>query len=281
MTPLRQRMLEDLRLRNYTVSTQQTYAFQVAKFAKHFGRSPHLLGPEEIRSYQLHLVETGVSWSTFSQSVCALRFLYRVTLGMAFLVEYIPFPKQEKRLPIVLSREEVSRVLKAPTNLKHRAMLMAGYSGGLRALEVVSLCCRDVDSERMSLHLRQAKGHKDRYVPLSPVLLRVLRQYWRSAKRKPTHWLFPGAVPGRPLTCSALHRVCRNARKNSGLRKKVTIHTLRHSFAAHHLESGTDLRTIQLLLGHRSLRTTAIYLHVSAGRILSAGTPLDLLVDVA
>jgi site-specific recombinase XerD len=282
MSPLRQRMLEDLRLRNYSPSTQTTYVRQVARFAKHFGKSPHLLGPAEVRAFQVHLADEGVSWSLFNQAVCALRFLYRVTLGEPFLIEHIPFPRRERKLPVVLARQEVMQVLQAPSNLKHRALLMTSYAGGLRVSEVVSLCCRDVDSERMVLHIRQAKGRKDRYVPLSPVLLEALRNYWRAApKPKPTTWLFPGALPGRHLSTSAAQIVCRKARKLAGLSKQVTVHTLRHSFATHHLEAGTDLRTLQLLLGHRSLQTTAIYLHVSAGKLQSAGSPLDLLSDAA
>lgn len=282
MTPLRQRMLEDLRLRNYSTSTQETYVRQVAKFAKHFGRSPHLLGPEEIRSYQVHLVQAGASWSVFNQTVCALRFLYRTTLGSStYAVEQIPFSKKEKKLPVVLSQQEVVCFLAAPKNLKHRVMLMTTYSGGLRVSEVTNLGCHDIDSQRMVIHVRQAKGRKDRYVPLSPVLLRALRCYWRAAKHESTTWLFPGGVPGRPITRSTLNRVCTQIRVASGIRKQVTPHTLRHSFATHHLEAGTDLRTLQMLLGHRSLQTTAIYLHVSAGKLLSAGTPLDLLADAA
>lgn len=281
MTPLRLRMLEDLRLRNYATSTQETYVLQVAKFAKHFGRSPHLLGPEEIRTYQVHLVNEGVSWTTFSQTVCALRFLYRVTLAKDYLDEHIPFPKKEKKLPVVLSRHETIRFLKTPKNLKHRVMLMTTYAGGLRVSEVTSLCCRDVDSQRMVIHIRLAKGRKDRYVPLSPLLLKLLRQYWLAAKRKPDTWLFPGRRPECPITPSTLQKVCAKTRASSGIRKHVTPHTLRHSYATHHLEAGTDLRTLQLLMGHRSLQTTSIYLHVSAGKLASAGTPLDLLANAA
>ena len=281
MTPLRKRMLEDLRIRNYSTSTQETYARQVARFAKHFDKSPHRLGPAEIRAFQVHLVDEGVCWSVFNQTVCALRFLYKVTLGEPYLVEQIPFAKKEKKLPVVLSREEVVPFLAAPKNLKHRAMLMATYSGGLRVSETTRLGCRDIDSQRMMIHIRLAKGRKDRYVPLSPVLLKILRQYWLAGKRKPDTWLFPGGLPGRPITPSALQHVCVKARAASGTRKQVTPHTLRHSFATHHLEAGTDLRTLQLLMGHRRLQTTAIYLHVSAGKLASAGTPLDLLADAA
>lgn len=282
MTPLRRRMLEDLRIRNRSVHTQACYVRRVAAFAKHFGKSPDLLGPEDVRAYQVHLVdEQHVSWAVLNQTVCALRFLYKVTLGKDLPIEQVPYAKREKKLPIVLSRQEVVRFLATPKNLKHRVMLMTTYSGGLRVSEVTRLCCGDVDSQRMVIHVRLGKGQKDRYVPLSPVLLKLLRQYWLGAKRRPLTWLFPGGVPGRPITPSALERVCQKTRAASGVRKQVTPHTLRHSFATHHLESGTNLRTLQMLMGHRSLQTTAVYLHVSAGKLLAAGTPLDLLADAA
>ncbi len=275
-------MLEDLRIRNRSPHTEDCYARCVAAFAKHFDKSPHLLGPEEIRAYLVHLVdEKHVSWSVLNQTVCALRFLYRVTLGKDYPVDQIPYAKKEKKLPVVLSRQEVVRFLATPKNLKHRAMLMTTYSGGLRVSEVTRLGCRDIDSQRMMIHIQLAKGMKDRYVPLSPVLLKILRQYWLATKPKSDRWLFPGGIPGRPITRSALNQVCTKIRAVSGIRKRVTPHTLRHSFATHHLEAGTDLRTLQMLMGHRSLQTTSIYLHVSAGKLASAGTPLDLLADAA
>ena len=282
MTPLRQRMLEDLRIRNRSPHTQTCYVRRVAFFAKHFGKSPELLGPEDIRAYQVHLVdEKHVSWAVLNQTVCALRFLYNVTLGRDYPVKYVPYAKKERKLPVVLSRQEVVRFLATPKYLKHRAMLMTTYSGGLRVSEVTRLGCRDIDSQRMVIHIRLAKGLKDRYVPLSPVLLKLLREYWLAAKQRSDTWLFPGGIPGRPITPSALQRVCGQIRVASGIRKQVTPHTLRHCYATHHLEAGTDLRTLQMLMGHRSLQTTAIYLHVSAGKLLSAGTPLDLLADAA
>ena len=282
MTPLRKRMQEDLRIRNHASSTEVCYVRRVAAFAKYFDKSPHVLGPEEIRAYLVHLVdEKGVSWSVLNQTVCALRFLYNVTLGKDYPVRCVPYAKKEKKLPVVLSRQEVIRFLAFPKNLKHRAMLMTTYSGGLRVSEVTRLGCRDIDSQRMMIHIRLGKGRKDRYVPLSPLLLKILRQYWLAAKRKPDTWLFPGGVAGQPMTSNALTRTCAKIRGASGIRKVLTPHTLRHSFATHHLEAGTDLRTRPMLMGHRSLRTTSIYLHVSAGRLQSAGTPLDLLADAA
>lgn len=278
MTPLRRRMQEDLRLRNRSTSTQDCYVRRVAAFAKFFSKSPDLLGPPEIRAYLLHLVEEkGVSWPVFNQTVCALRFFYRVTLGRDYAIGKIPYAKRPRKLPVVLSREEVVRFLAVPRNLKHQAMLMTAYSGGLRVSEVTRLACGDIDSNRMVIHIRLGKGSKDRYVPLSPVLLRVLREYWRASKRKPDVWLFPGGVEGRPITSRALCRICKQVSTKAGLSKSVTPHTLRHTFATHHLEAGTDLRTLQMLMGHRNLQTTTIYLHVSAGKLQSAGTPLDLL----
>ncbi len=277
MTPLRQRMQEDLRLRNYPPTTQRTYIGHVARFAKYFHRSPEFLGPEEIRSYQLHMLERGLSWSTFNQCVCAVRFLYGVTLGRDWVIEHLPFPRKEKKLPPVLSREEVILLLQAPRRLRDHAALLTAYGGGLRVSELAHLKCTDVDSQRMVIHVRHAKGRRERIVPLSPVLLKTLRKYWLQT-RSP-EWLFPGRRPERPISNSALQHACKKIVKASGLNKAATLHTLRHSFATHHLEAGTDLRTLQLLMGHKSLRTTAIYLHVSTKHLLAARPPLDLLAN--
>lgn len=277
MTPLRQRMQEDLRLRNYRPTTQQSYIGHVARFAKYFDRSPELLGPEEIRSYQLHMLERGLSWSTFNQCVCAVRFLYGVTLGRDWVIEHLPFPRKEKKLPPVLSREEVILLLQAPRRLRDHAALLTAYGGGLRVSELAHLKCTDIDSQRMVIHVRHAKGRRERVVPLSPVLLKTLRKYWLQT-RSP-EWLFPGRRLERPISNSALQHACKKIVKASGLKKPATFHTLRHSFATHHLEAGTDLRTLQLLMGHKSLRTTAIYLHVSTKHLMEARPPLDLLAN--
>jgi site-specific recombinase XerD len=276
MTPLRQRMLEDLRLRNYAPKTQEIYVDHVARFARHFGRSPEALGPEDIRAYQLHLVqEKKASWSSFNQAVCALRFLYRTTLQQSWAVEQIPFPKQPKRLPSVLSPEEVGTLLKAVKNRKHRLVLMTMYATGLRVSEAAGLQVSDIDSARMVIRVREAKGRKDRLVMLSPVLLEELRRYW--CWYRPTLWLFPGGGPSTPLSISAIQKVCSRARRAAGIRKPVSCHTLRHSFATHLLEGGTDLRLIQTLLGHQSVGTTQLYTHVAAERIVAASSPLDRL----
>jgi integrase/recombinase XerD len=275
MNPLRQRMIEDLRLRNYAPKTEQTYLDHVSRFARHFGRSPEQLGREEIRAYQLHLVERGVSWSLFNQAVCALRFLYRVTLKCPDAVEQIPFRKREKRLPSVLSPEEVQRLLGAARNRKHRLILMVLYATGLRVSEVVQLKVDDIDSARMVIRVRQGKGRKDRLVMLSPVLLEELRRYWRWYR--PTLWLFPGSDAETPLSISAVQRVCQRARRAAGIQKQASPHTLRHSFATHLLDAGTDLRLIQTVLGHRSVSTTQRYTHVATARIGATASPLDRL----
>jgi site-specific recombinase XerD len=273
-------MLEDMQVRNLAPKTQRTYVARVAHFAGHFGRSPELLGPAEIRTYQVYLIqEKQVSWSAFNQSVCALRFLYRHTLGKDWAVEHIPFPRQAKTLPVVLSLAEVAQFFAALRNLKHRAILMTAYAAGLRLSEVTALRVPDIDSQRMVILVCQGKGRKDRYVMLSPRLLAVLREYWRAVR--PTDWLFPGRSPDRPISASAVQRACQAARRASGLGKAVTARALRHSFATHLLERGTDVRTIQVLLGHRSLQTTARYTHVSTRTVCATPSPLDRLPSPA
>lgn len=276
MTPLRQRMLEDMAVRNLSPRTCQIYVEMVARFARHFGKSPEFLGPEEIRAYQVHLVEEKqVSWSLHNQSVCALRFLYQVTLKREWAVEHLPFPKKPRRLPVVLSPEEVARFLEAVTSLKYRAILMTAYAAGLRISEVTHLRVTDIDSQRMVIHVRQGKGRKDRYVMLSPRLLELLRAYWKEVR--PQDWLFPGKTWKVPIGLSSVQRVCHQAGRTAGLHKSVTVQSLRHSFATHLLEAGTDLLTIQSLLGHRSLRTTAIYTHVTAKTIRATVSPFEQL----
>jgi integrase/recombinase XerD len=276
MTALRRRMIEDMTLRNLAPRTIEVYVERVVTFAKYFNISPKRLGPEHIRGYLLHLIqERHVSWSYFNQSRCALQFLYRVTLGQDWVVEDVVCPKLPQKLPVVLSLEEVARFLGAITHIKHRAILMTAYAAGLRVSEVIQLRVADIDSQRMVLRIRQAKGQKDRFVVLSPRLLKILREYWKAVR--PGDYLFPGARPDQPLSSGSVHRVCRAARQRCGLDKRVTVHTLRHSFATHLLEDGTDLRTIQILLGHRSLSTTARYLHVATAALRSTRSPLDRL----
>jgi integrase len=262
MTPLRQRFLDDLRLRNYSPRTRKTYLDHVVRFARHFRRSPERLGPEEIRAYQLHLLnERHASWSLFNQAVCALRFLYRVTLRAPFPVDMIPYGKKPKTLPDVLGRDEVARLFALVPRPFERLMLQTAYACGLRASEVLALKVADIDGGRMLLWVRHGKGGKDRAVPLSPALLEALRRHWLAYR--PATWLFPGHGPDGRRSLGGLQRVCRRAVLAAGFAKKVSLHTLRHSYATHLLEAGVDLLTIQRLLGHRDLQTTARYVHLT------------------
>ena len=279
MTKLRQRMVEDLRIRNLSKRTQQVYTSHVAAFARHFGRSPAELGPAHIRAWQVHLVqERRLSWSSLNITVCALRFLYGTTLGKDWAIERIPYAKPEKTLPVVLSTREVHRFLSTLTNPKHRALFMVAYATGLRVRELAHLEVRDIDSNRMVIHVRAGKGKKDRFVPLSRKLLEELRAYWCIARPRP--FLFPGAQSHRPIATTSIRGACRRTARLAGLKKRVTPHTFRHSFATHLLEAGVDLRTIQMLLGHGTLRTTARYTLVSTERIGSIQTPFDRLPDL-
>ena len=279
MTNLRQRMLEDLQIRNYTRGTQRVYVNAVAAFARHFGKSPVLLGPENVRSYQVHLVQKKASWSSLNVAVCALRFLYGTTLGKTWPVQHIPYARKESRLPTIPSQAEVKTLLEQVTRLRDLAILMVAYSGGLRAAEIANLAAHDIDSQRMLIHVRKGKGNKDRIVALSPLLLATLREYW--FRERPKETLFPGQSHDRPITPRTIRRICKRAAHVAGIDKRVTPHTLRHAFATHHLEAGTDLRTLQLLLGHSDLTTTSRYLHVSTDKIRATKTPLDLLDDIA
>jgi integrase/recombinase XerD len=275
MTPLRQRFLDDLRLRNYAQRTIDTYVGQVAAFARHFGRSPDLLGTEEVRAYQLHLLQRRLSWSSFNQAVCALRFLHRTTLGRPEQLPLIPFGKRPRKLPSVLSPDEVLRLLEAAPPPRDRVLLQVAYGCGLRLSELTHLQVTDIDSARMVLHVRQGKGRKDRLVPLSVRLLGELRAYWRVCRPRP--WLFPGHQPGRPITGSNIQRRFGRLVRQVGLTKHCSMHTLRHSYATHLLEAGVDLLTLKALLGHTSLETTARYLHVSTQRLHQTPSLLDLL----
>jgi site-specific recombinase XerD len=276
MTPLRQRFIDDLRIRNYSPRTIEAYVAGVVRLARHFGRSPDLLGPEDIRAFQLDLLQRHVSWSKFNQTVCALRFLYRVTLGRPEQLPYIPYGKRPKTLPSVLSPEEVSRLIQAAPHGRDRVLLQLAYGCGLRLSELLSLQVGDIDSARMVLHVRQGKGHKDRLVPLSLRLLEDLRAYWRLCR--PTTWLFPGKKADQPITNGNVQRNFRRIARRAGLTKRCSMHTLRHSYATHLLEAGVDLLTLKALLGHRNLDTTARYLHISTQRLQKTPSLLDLLV---
>jgi site-specific recombinase XerD len=279
MSPLRQRLIEDLQVRNYSPRTIEAYVGQVAKFAQHFDRSPEELGPEQIHQYQVFLVrEKRVSWSYFNQAVCALRWFYKVTLAKDWPWEYVPYGKRPKRLPCVLSREEVTRLFACIPHPKPRMLLRTAYAAGLRLTEALHLQAEHIDSARMLIHVVQGKGAKDRFVPLSILLLQELRDYWKTFR--PPLWLFPGARPNRQMHPATVQRACQEAARQAGLRKRVTPHTLRHSYATHLLEAGVDLCTIQKLLGHCDLNTTSIYLHVSQHRLQTTISPLDLLPAV-
>jgi integrase/recombinase XerD len=271
MNPLRQRMIEDMKIRNLSLATQRCYVHAVAKFARYFKQSPDQ-GLAEVQAYQIHLNSTGASWAAFNVAVSALRFFYGVTLGRAEMVERIPYARKQQQLPVILSVEEVVRFFAAVPSLKQRTALMTAYAAGLRVSEVVQLRVADIDSDRMLIRVEQGKGHRDRYVMLSAQLLVMLRAYWQEIR--PKHWLFPGRGGTRPLDASTLQVACRNARKAAKLGKPVAAHTLRHSFATHLLEAGTDIRTIQVLLGHQHLSTTARYTQVATTMISNTAQPV-------
>jgi site-specific recombinase XerD len=276
MTPLRQRFIDDMRLRNHSPRTIETYVRQVASFARHFGRSPEELGPEEVRTYQLELLRQQSSWSKFNQSVCALRLLYGVTLGRPEQVPFIRYGKRPQTLPVVLSPEETVQFLEAAEPGRDRTLFQTTYACGLRLSEVTHLQIPDIDSKRMLVNVRQGKGAKDRLVPLSVRLLEVLRTYWREYRPRP--WLFPGRGGQEPLTGGGVERRFRRTLERSKLTKAATMHTLRHCFATHMLEAGIDLRTLQAMMGHTSLETTMRYLHISSRRLRQAPSLLERLM---
>jgi len=274
-SPLRRRMIEDMTVRNLSPATQRSYLHAVAKFSRFFGRSPDKLTLEDVRTFQVHLASKGVAWASLNQTVAALRFFYGVTLGMAEVPERIAYAREPRRLPVVLSADEVVRFLEAVPSLKVRAALTTAYAAGMRVSEVTCLRVGDIDSGRKLIHIEHGKGGKERYVMLSEQLLVILRSYWRLAR--PTHWLFPGRDATRPIEATVLHAACRSARAAAGIDKKVTVHILRHSFATHLLENGVDIRVIQVLLGHAHLSTTARYTHVSRTTIGKTTSPLERL----
>lgn len=275
MSPLRRRMVEDMTIRNLSPATQRSYISAVSKFSRYFGRSPDTLSLDDVRDFQVHLVSQEISWGSLNQIVCALRFFYGVTLNEPTVPERIPYARTPRKLPVVLSADEVVCFLEAVAGLKSRAALTTAYAAGLRASEVAGLLVEDIDSSRSVIHVRHGKGAKDRDVMLSPQLLDILRCYWRLAR--PPRYLFPGRDETRPISPTVLHAACRSATKASGLSKRVTLHTLRHSFATHLLENGADIRVIQALLGHANLSSTARYTQVAAHTIRATPSPLDRL----
>jgi len=280
VTHLRQLMLDELERRNYSPNTVRSYLHAVEEFARHFGRSPEQLGPEHVREYQVHLFrDLKLSARTLAGQTAALRFLFVKTLRRPYLPDALPFPKHSRRLPTVLSQEEVARLIDASGNLMHRAMVMTLYATGVRRAELCRLKVADIDSERMVLHIHQGKGGRDRDVPLSPKLLAILREYWRWMK--PKTYLFPGMENNWradvPVTTKVAWIAVTEAAKAAGITKRVSPHTLRHSYATHLLEAGADLRTIQLLLGHAKLADTTVYLHLSRRHLQAVPSPIESL----
>jgi site-specific recombinase XerD len=276
VSPLRRRMIEDMTMRKFAPRTQEGYIRAVKGFSAFLGASPEKATFEDLRRYQLHLVASHAGVPTINHAVTALRFLFTVTLRKPEIVGRVPFIREPRRLPVVLSPEEVARLLDAAPGLKYKAALSVAYGAGLRASEVISLKVGDIDSTRMVIRVEQGKGRKDRYVMLSPYLLELLRAWWREAR--PRGWLFPGRDPGQPLTTRQLNRACHAAAQMAEIGKPVSLHTLRHSFATHLLEQKTDIRVIQVLLGHKKLDTTALYTRVALKSLGAITSPLEHLV---
>jgi len=275
MTPLRKRMIEDMQLRNFSEETQRSYIHYIANYAAHFKISPDQLGPEAVREYALYLLnERKLSPESVNCFISAAKFLYLTTLELPWSQAYFTRACVPQKLPVVLSAAEVAQFFAAIGILKHRAIFMVCYGAGLRISEAVRLQPSDIDSQRMLIRIQQGKGAKDRYAPLSPRLLAVLREYWR--RQSPASpWLFPAIKPGKHIAAHTVQQICREVAQLSGLDKRVTAHTLRHSFATQLLENGEDIRVIQVLLGHKCIHTTARYVQVSPGKIAATASPLD------
>jgi site-specific recombinase XerD len=273
MSALRRRMIEDMTIRKFAPKTQHGYVQRVKNFAAFLGRPPDTATFEDVRRYQLHLAASGAGVPTLNQSVATLRFFFRVTLGRGDIVNHTQFVHEPRKLPVVLSPEEVACLLDAAPGLKYKAALSVAYGAGLRVSEVVALKISDIDSKRMIIRVEQGKGHKDRYVMLSPHLLELLRAWYKAAR--PQGWLFPGLNPVRPMTTRQLTRACHAAAHMAEIGKRVSPHTLRHSFATHLLEQNIDIRVIQVLLGHAKLDTTALYTRVATKTIREIMSPLD------
>jgi integrase/recombinase XerD len=276
LSPLRRRMIEDMTIRKFAPKTQSSYIRAVRNFTVFLGRAPDQASAEDLRRYQLHLASSGAAAPSLNATVTALRFFFAVTLGRSEVTERMPFVREPRKLPVVLSPEEVARFLDAAPGLKYKAALSVAYGAGLRANEVVSLKIADIDSTRMVIRVEQGKGRKDRYVMLSPPLLELLRAYWKEAR--PQGWLFPGRDRVTPLSTRQLNRACHFAAQAAGIDKRVSLHTLRHSFATHLLEQKVDIRVIQVLLGHKKLDTTALYSQVATRTIRKVRSPLEQLV---
>ena len=275
ISPLRRRMIEDMTVRNFAAKTQDNYIGAVAKLAKFLGRSPDTATAEELRLFQLHLTANRVGASTINGTVTALRFFFTVTLDRSDVIKHLTFVPEPRKIPVILSPEEVARFLEAAPGVKYKAAFSVAYGAGLRVSEVASLKVSDIDSERMLLRVEQGKGRKDRYAMLSPVLLELLRDWWRIAQ--PKAWLFTGQDPLQPISTRQLNRACHAAAHLAEITKPVSPHTLRHSFATHLLEQNIDIRVIQVLLGHAKVDTTALYTRIATNTIRAVMSPLERL----
>ena len=275
ISPLRQRMIDDMTARRFGEHTQKDYVRAVKNFADYLGCSPAKASAEDLRRYQLHLAKQHISPATINQACSALRFFFKITLDRPYLTRHLTPVQRPRKMPAVLSQDEVARLIEAAPSLKYRAALSVGYGAGLRVSEIAKLKVSDIDSGRMTLRVERGKGQRDRYVMLSPQLLTILREWWRAAR--PPVWLFPGQNPVNPVTERQINRAMQAAAKAAGISKRVSPHTLRHSFATHLLEQGADIRVIQVLLGHAKLDTTAIYTRVAVSTIREVESPLERL----
>jgi site-specific recombinase XerD len=281
VSPLRQRMIEDMRMRKLNPHTQEGYIRAVRKLTQYLGRSPDTATVEDLRNFQLYLVDHGISPITLNATLTGLKFFFDVTLGRLELMARMQPVHVPRTLPVILSREEAGRLIAAAKNLKHQTVLSVAYGTGLRASEVVALKVGDIDSQRMTLRIERGKGDKDRYAMLSPVLLERLRTWWKVARAQGKMldggWLFPGMNPIESLSTRQLNRIVRDAAEAAQIDKRISMHTLRHSFATHLLEQKVDIRVIQVLLGHKRLDTTALYTQVATDILREVVSPLDTL----
>ena len=275
ISPLRQRMIDDMTARRFSEATRKDYVRHVRTFAVFLGRSPETATHEDLRRFQLHMAQQQISPGSINAAIAALRFFFTVTLERPDLVRPLRIVTEPRKAPVVLSPEEVARLLEAAPGVKYKAALSVAYGAGLRVSEVANLKVSDIDSERMTLRVEQGKGQRDRYVMLSPQLLELLRDWWHAAR--PQVWLFPGQNPINPVTARQLNRAVTAAKTLAGISKRVSPHTLRHSFATHLLEQGVDIRVIQVLLGHAKLETTALYTRVAVNTVRDIESPLDRL----
>src|SRR5499425_453489 len=278
ISPLRRRMIEDMSIRKFAAKTQHDYVQRVKDFATFLGRSPGTADAEDVRRFRLHLTASSAGTPKINATVSALRFFFKATLDRPDLVKHLSFIHEPRKVPVILSPDEVARFLEAAPGIKYKAAFSVAYGAGLRVSEVVSLKVSDIDSKRMMLRVEQGKGRKDRYAMLSPVLLELLRDWYRIAR--PQGWLFPGQNPVNPMTTRQLTRACQAAAHIAEITKRVTPHTLRHSFATHLLEHNIDIRVIQVLLGHSKLETTALYTRVATNTIREVRSPLDRLTPL-